>query len=186
MPPWNPDNYIKAWNFASKAHGDQRVPGSGVPYINHIGLVAMEILTALNYSDISSPDLAVQCALLHDTIEDTPCTYDDIKAEFGQDVAAGVLALSKNTDLPTKREQMTDSLLRITQQPHEVWMVKMADRITNLQPPPAYWDQQKISDYQTEATLILNHLGAANNNLAQRLTDKIAAYDQFLNDAKVP
>ncbi len=179
MPLWTPDIYIKAWNFASQAHGAQCVPGSGAPYINHIGLVAMEILTALSRNHTNCPDLAIQCALLHDTIEDTPCTYEDIKEEFGPDVAAGVLALSKNTQLPSKAEQMSDSLLRIRQQPAEVWMVKMADRITNLQPPPAHWNQHKISAYQEEARQILHQLGAANDYLAQRLSEKIAAYDQF-------
>ena len=179
MPLWNPDIYIKAWNFASQVHGVQRVPGTGAPYINHIGLVTMEVIAALPHADINAPDLAIQCALLHDTIEDTACTYDHIRAEFGQHVAAGVQALSKNTALATKAEQMHDSLRLIRQQPREVWMVKLADRITNLQPPPPHWKQQKIASYQQEASLILDQLGPANNYLAQRLAEKITTYDQF-------
>ncbi len=179
MNLWNADSYIKTWNFASKVHAKQRLPGSEIPYINHIGLVAMEVIAALPHTTCPNPDLAVQCALLHDTIEDTQCTYDDLSQEFGPTVAAGVLALSKNTKLGTKAEQMADSLVRIKQQPIEVWMVKLADRITNLQPPPEHWTLKKISYYQQEAGQILIHLGPASEYLAQRLTQKIAAYDHF-------
>jgi GTP diphosphokinase / guanosine-3',5'-bis(diphosphate) 3'-diphosphatase len=55
----------------------------------------------------------VHCALFHDSIEDTNTSYNDIKNDFGKEVADGVLALTKNFDLPTKSEQMKDSLQRI-------------------------------------------------------------------------
>ena len=179
MNLWNADSYIKTWNFASKVHAEQRLPGSEIPYINHIGLVAMEVIAALPHTSCANPDLAVQCALLHDTIEDTPCTYNDITQEFGATVAAGVLALSKDTSLGSKAEQMADSLVRIKQQPKEVWMVKLADRITNLQPPPNHWSTDKIVYYQQEARKIHSQLGSASDHLAQRLAQKIAHYDHF-------
>lgn len=181
MPLWNPDTYIKAWNFASRVHGDQRVPGNGAPYINHTGLVAMEVLAALPHANnLESPDLAIQCALLHDTIEDTPCSYDDILVEFGKPVADGVLALSKNTRISSKTAQMRDSLERIKEQPREVWIVKLADRITNLQPPPSHWSREKMTRYQQEARKILEQLGPASCYLARRLEKKIDDYNLFL------
>ncbi len=80
MNIWKQDNYIKAWNYASVAHNGQFLPASDIPYINHIGLVAMEAMAAiLNSNSINSPDLLVLSALLHDTIEDTNSTYDEIK-----------------------------------------------------------------------------------------------------------
>jgi len=147
MNNWNQDKYIKAWNFASRAHNlkGQLVPGTDIPYINHVGLVAMEAMAAIAYGeDIKNPDLLVQCALLHDTIEDTSATYDEIKREFGVEIADGVFALSKNKKLPTKVERMDNSLERIRKQPKEVWMVKLSDRITNLQPPPKHWEKERI------------------------------------------
>ena len=67
---WNQDKYIKSWNFASVAHNGQVVPGTDIPYVNHIGLVAMEAMSAITYdSNIEEPDLLIQCALLHDVIE---------------------------------------------------------------------------------------------------------------------
>jgi len=180
MSLWNQDKYIKAWNYASVVHNTQQVPGIGVAYINHIGLVAMEVMTAICHTNyITSPDLMVACALLHDTIEDTESTFGDIEREFGIDIANGVLALSKDKNLPTKQEQINDSLQRIKKQPQEVWMVKLADRITNLQPPPKHWDKDKITQYKNEAIVILDALGEANEFLAQRLRFKIDSYRQY-------
>jgi hypothetical protein len=185
---WQQDIYIEAWNFASKAHCKQFMPGSDIPYINHIGLVTMEVISALaqpkteriqHYQPIKFQNLAVVCALLHDTIEDTTVTFEDIETTFNQYFAQGVLALTKNTNLPTKREQMLDSLARIKEQPLEISMVKMADRITNLQPPPHYWTKEKINNYREEAQLILDELGKANEYLAQRLDEKIKHYKKY-------
>lgn len=190
MNIWNPDEYTKAWNFASIAHHGQVVPGSDIPYINHIGNVAMEAMTACCAADpcgiassdnINKPNLLIQCALLHDVIEDTDVTYQQIKDKFGVEVAEGVLALSKNKNLPSKLEQMNDSINRIQQQPPEIWMVKLSDRITNLQPPPKHWHQQKINNYRQEAILIAEKLGKANQYLAERLKQKIIDYGQYLS-----
>jgi hypothetical protein len=76
---------------------------------------------------------------------------------------------------------MLDSLARIQRQPHEMWLVKMAGRIVNLQPPPQHWDQTKKQYYQIEASLILEALGPASDSLAKRLCLKIEAYGRFLD-----
>jgi len=171
---WSPERYLSAWNYAAARHGSQKVPGTELPYLAHIGAVAMEVMTALAQgSRVDDPDLAVQCALLHDVIEDTPATYAEVAARFGVAVADGVLALTKDKTLPSKAEQMADSLACIRRQPREVWMVKLADRITNLQPPPAHWDDAKIAAYRAEARTILDALGGADGWLAARLQGKI-------------
>lgn len=180
MGMWNQESYITAWNYASRVHDGQCMPGSSIAYINHLGLVAMEATAAVASSDaINQPDLLVQCALLHDTIEDTDASYDNILATFGQAVADGVMALSKNPACGDKAAQMADSLQRIQQQPKEIWMVKLCDRITNLQAPPAHWDKAKIARYKQEAICIVETLGDANPYLAKRLRDKIANYVQY-------
>ena len=191
---WDQDEYIKAWHFASAAHNQQLVPGTNNPYINHIGLVAMEVMAACSQPSlaqsiieqstieqpiIEQPTLAVLCALLHDTIEDTTTTYDDVVEHFGLEVAKGVLALTKDDALATKQDKMIDSLKRIKQQPTAVWMVKLADRITNLQTPPAHWNKEKTNNYRTEAQLILTELGSANAFLGARLKSKIDDYQRY-------
>lgn len=172
---WDQEKYIKAWRFASVVHNGQMVPGSDFPYIHHVGLVAMEVAAAIVKEDIDYPDLAIQCALLHDTIEDTATSYEELVRTFGEDVASGVLALSKDKDTPSEY-RMNDSLNRIKAQPREVGLVKLADRITNLQPPPTYWNSEKISTYKAEAELILKELGSCNLYLRNRLQKKINSY----------
>lgn len=183
---WSQDLYIMAYRFAAEAHWEeaQLVPGTEIPYLMHFSLVAMEIIAALHVENGLDGDLAVQCALLHDTIEDTEVTYDDLENQFSERVANGVLALTKDdgvgTDQPDKQQrkdlQMTDSLKRIKNQPREFWMVKMADRITNLQPPPHYWTEQKIQNYRQESIEIYDSLKDGSTFLAERLLKKINQY----------
>lgn len=182
MPIWNQERIIKAWNFASRAHRGQFVPGTDIPYINHVGSVAMEAMATVTHGGaMKNPELLVQCALLHDVIEDTSVTPKELETAFGQEVAMGVLALSKNVRLPSKQARMQDSLARIRKQPHEVWMVKLCDRITNLQPPPKHWSREKTLHYLDEAIQILETLGEASDYLSSRLRQKIEEYRRFAN-----
>lgn len=174
--PWSQDKYIQAYKFAANAHQGQLVPGTQISYIMHLSLVSMEVIAALGDEPVGvDQDLAVQCALLHDVIEDTPVSYGEVVAEFGVPVANGVLALSKSKSLD-RAEQMSDSLRRIQEQPLAVWMVKLADRITNLQKAPAYWNTEKKQAYRTEAIQIWNALKPASESLARRLREKIDTY----------
>lgn len=177
MPPtsWSQDTYSAAYRFAADAHRGQTVTDTDLPYLLHIGLVSMELIAALRVEPGLDETLALGCALLHDVLEDTPTTYAELVAAFGTAVADGVQALSKDVTLP-KAERMADSLERIRRQPPEIWMVKLADRITNLQPPPRSWSTPKIAAYRAEAQQILDALGSASPTLAARLQQKIVAY----------
>jgi len=172
---WSQDTYINTYLFAAQAHCRQLVPGTDLPYIVHVNFVVMEVIAALAVENEHDGNLAVQCALLHDVIEDTDITYAQVEAKFGQTVADGVLSLSKD-----KKLQLGDSLDRIRKQPHEVWMVKLADRITNLQPPPHYWTKDKMIQYRAEALLIHDALRDASPLLAARLMGKIEAFMEFI------
>jgi guanosine-3',5'-bis(diphosphate) 3'-pyrophosphohydrolase len=180
MPiPWSQEPYLRAYRFAAQAHLGQTVPGTQVSYIMHLSFVSMEVIAALAEHPERDGNLAVQAALLHDVVEDTPVTYAQVEAEFGAPVARGVLALTKDPALD-KPLQMPDSLRRIQQQPYEVWMVKLADRISNLAPPPHYWTKDKIAWYREEALEIHAALHPASGLLARRLLDKIEAYRAYL------
>jgi len=174
----NQEKITKAWFFASVAHKEQRYPGQGLPYLTHIGNVMLEVMGVA--STLESVELALCCAILHDTIEDTDVTYDEIVKEFGEAVANGVQALTKDDRLATKREKMIDSLERIKKQPKEVWAVKMADRVANLGEPPHYWALEKRRRYQEEAQIIWDYLHEANDALAKRLEEKIEEYSTYL------
>lgn len=172
---WSQDRYTEACRFAAAAHLGQTVTGTEFPYLMHVTLVAAEVSAALRAEPGHDEDLALCCALLHDTVEDTAVTIDQVEATFGQAVAAGVLALTKDESLP-KDEQIPDSLRRIRAQRREIWLVKLADRIVNLQPPPKHWEPDKIARYKAQSQTILDQLGAASVLLAERLAAKIAAY----------
>lgn len=176
---WSADTYQSALRFAAIAHQGQRFPGTELPYLLHVAFVAGEVMAAL--SEGAQPldgDLAVQCALLHDVIEDTKVTPAELRHAFGDAVADGVQALSKDPSLPHDL-QMQDSLDRIRRQPREVWMVKLADRISNLQAPPPHWTAPRIAAYAVEAELIRSTLQSGSPPLARRLADKIKQYKQY-------
>ena len=181
---WSPDTWLAAWRFAADAHEGQLVPGSNLPYVVHVGAVAMEVSGAIatratTGAPVGDPNLAVACALLHDVVEDTAVELDHIARDFGEGVAAGVAALTKDSGVGDKPAQMRDSLARIRAQPAEVWMVKLADRITNLQPPPKHWSKDKIRRYHGEAQDIHAALGEACPVLGPRLAAKIESYAVF-------
>lgn len=180
---WTLETYQTTLHFAAQAHGEQKVPGSTQPYVVHLSNVCMTVLLASSYTEGYDTDFAMQCALLHDTIEDTQTTFDDIEKLFGRKIAEGVLALTKNKTLD-KAQQMSDSLARIRQQPQEVWAVKLADRITNLQKPPHHWSREKCLKYQDEARLILEGLHGGNVFLEKLLERKINDYGFLLDDNK--
>ena len=177
---WDQDTYLKTLLFAGQAHRKQKVPSSEMSYVVHIANVTMEVANALVQGGDKDLDgtFAIQCALLHDTIEDTEVTYEDIVNEFGSRVANGVLALTKNEALP-KETQMADSLKRIIQQGKEVRMVKMADRINNLQKPPKHWNRAKMKRYQKEAQFMLEQLSGVHPYIEARLKQKTEAYKQY-------
>ncbi len=172
--------YQKTIKFAAKKHADinQLVPGTNLPYVVHLSNVAMEILIAAQKTEKFDSEFAVQVALLHDILEDTETTFDEIVNEFGKEIAQAVLALTKNSKIP-KEERMDDSLNRIKELPKEVWAVKLADRITNLQVPPEHWSIEKITEYQKQSVQIYNSLKGGNEYLENRLLEKISYYLKY-------
>ena len=154
-----------------------------MPYLVHLVSVASEVIGAAFHApeDRWDLELAVTCALLHDTLEDTKTTADEVESAFGTNVLSGVRALTKNAQLP-KAAQMGDSLVRIVKEPREVAMVKLSDRIVNLKEPPHYWKREKRIVYREEARQILAALGSASQFLKDRLATKIEEYGAFIEN----
>ncbi|HEY9114571.1 MAG TPA: HD domain-containing protein [Bacteroidales bacterium] len=172
--------YQKSIKFAGEKHNNQKVPGTNSNYLMHLSNVAMEIMMAYNTRNDFDIDYALQMALLHDTIEDTDTDFKELEEVFGEKVALGVLALTKNMKLSTKSEQMIDSLNRVNALEKEVGMVKLADRISNLEEPPSHWSKDKISNYLNEAKLIDKMLDNKNAYLNKRLRSKINEYKKYI------
>lgn len=176
------DAYLRALRFASIAHtrAGQRYPGTEVSYVMHLAFVAGEVLAALPHEPELDGALAVQLAALHDVIEDTDVTFDEVASRFGDVVACGVAALTKDETLP-KPQAMADSLTRILNESKEVHLVKLADRVANMEKPPHYWGSDKRRRYQEEARVILEKLGPSSSYLAERLRQRIEAYGAYVD-----
>lgn len=173
------DLYQKALRFAGERHGSQKMPESDASYMVHLSNVAMELLFAARHTDEFDLEFAIPVALLHDLLEDTPTDYMEISDVFGHRVADAVQSLTRNEVLP-REKQIPESLERIRRQPKEVWAVKLADRISNMQEPPPGWNAEKRKLYQSAARTILKELNGGNPYLEARLQEKIDAYYEFL------
>ncbi len=126
----NPEKLHKAYNFAIKAHKNQR-RDSGDPYSNHPIAVA-SILTELKLDSAT-----ITTGLLHDTIEDTHATFETIKKEFGQEVAdlvEGVTKISvfENQAVSNSKAENFRKLILATSKDIRVLFVKVADRLHNM------------------------------------------------------
>ena len=139
----------------------------------------MEIMEASNQSPTFDGNLAIQAGILHDIIEDTDATYEEVRIEFGPNIADGAFALTKDKTIE-KQSRMQDSLARIKLQPKEIWIVKLTDWITNLQEPPSYWDNGKRKRYVKQAELILDELRAGSECLTKWLNGEIQAYQAYI------
>ncbi len=176
----------QALQFAIIAHANQvRKGNEHIPYVYHVIDVAEEVIY---YSGlpIHELELAAVIAILHDTVEDTIVTVDDIRDNFGDEVAVGVAALSKNAAVEeasavSKLEQLRESVMRVKASPRYVWVVKLADRVSNLKNFPAMWSREKIAHYLDEAAYIAAELGAASEGLHARLVHRIAEARRMLS-----
>jgi (p)ppGpp synthase/HD superfamily hydrolase len=173
--------YQNAIRFAAEKHGAQKVRGSRNPYVVHLSNVAMELFVAAPLTPGFDLPFAVQVALLHDTIEDTSTTRAELEAVFGSDISDAVWALTKDDRL-LEDYRLSESLAKIRQCRKEVWAVKLADRITNLQPPPESWSKDHILDFQYDSIQILEALRGGNEFLEKRLAEKIEEYGRFIKE----
>ncbi|MDC0419416.1 RelA/SpoT family protein [Candidatus Pelagibacter sp.] len=126
----NPERLDKAFNFAIRAHKNQK-RASGDPYSVHPIEVA-NILTELKLDSAT-----ITTGLLHDTIEDTFATYETIKSEFGDEVAELVNGVTKisvfeNTASSNSKVENFRKLILATSKDIRVLLVKIADRLHNM------------------------------------------------------
>jgi len=138
---------IRALAFASRKHSTQRRKDADAsPYINHpIALVSILAVEA------AVTDRDVLCAaLLHDTIEDTATTPEELAENFGPIIGAVVAEVTDNKSLPRERRKRLQVEHAHRLSPAAA-LVKIADKIANLRDmtdsPPADWPLQRRQDY---------------------------------------
>ncbi|MGZ9708615.1 HD domain-containing protein [Pseudomonas sp. GNP013] len=172
--------YNKAWLFACQAHAGQKMKGSDLPYSTHVAMVANELIFADREESVGAFDVALPAALLHDVLEDTDVTQDELAAVFGVQVASTVGSLSKNMIAPFSEALY---LQGIASHSREAAAVKLCDRITNLQSAPPIWTKAKRASYLVESAQILSALGHVNGYLKERLGVAMISYQKLYIDA---
>ena len=178
----NPERLDKAFNFAVKAHQNQK-RASGDPYSVHPIEVA-NILTELKLDSAT-----ITTGLLHDTIEDTFATYETIKSEFGDEVADlvdGVTKISvfENTAGSNSKVENFRKLILATSKDIRVLLVKIADRLHNMRTIKAIPKEEKRQRIAQETMEIYAPL--ADRMGMHRIRDELEdlSFEILNNDAR--
>ena len=172
---YDTDMIEKAYNLANNAHkGVCR--RSGEPYICHPLAVARLVL------DLGMDSESIAAALLHDVVEDTPSTLDDLTAQFGSEVAQMVDGVTKLTKIQfsnieeLQAENLRKMLLAMSRDVR-VMIIKLCDRLHNMRTGDA-WPEQKRRDKARETmevyAPIANRLGIL--NVKEELEDRSLHY----------
>ncbi|GAA2837114.1 HD domain-containing protein [Nonomuraea rubra] len=109
--------------FARRMHGSQQRP-TGRPYVEHL-LEALEV--AVSGAGLSDREVLV-ATVLHDVLEDTPCTEGEVARRFGPEVAALVRWVTK-----PRGGSKADYLASLVKAPPRAILVKLSDRVSNVQ-----------------------------------------------------
>lgn len=167
---------LTAANFAADRHRDQRRKGSNAPYINHLLDVANMLC---EIGGIDDPK-ALAAALLHDTIEDTETTKQELLQRFGKPITNLVLEVTDDMSLPRAERER----LQIEHAPHlspGAKAIKLADKISNLKDvadyPPVDWSRERYLEYLDWAESVVAGLRGANPKLEKH-------FDEILQRAR--
>ena len=172
---YNTDMIEKAYRMANEAHKDAR-RRSGEPYICHPLAVARLVL------DLGMDTESIAAALLHDVVEDTPITIEEVKSAFGAEVALLVDGVTKLTKIQFSsiEEQQAENLRKMLlamSQDVRVMIIKLCDRLHNMRTGDA-WPEQKRRDKARETmevyAPIANRLGIL--NIKEELEDRSLHY----------
>jgi (p)ppGpp synthase/HD superfamily hydrolase len=157
----------RALDFAARKHAHQRRKGlKAEPYINHLTEVA---LLLAEISAGADPEL-VMAGLLHDTIEDTETSRDELVTVFGEDVAALVSEVTDDTTLP-REERKRRQVETAPGKSVRARMIKLADKIANLhsisESPPVGWSGRRKKEYVAWAREVAAACGRTNERLEE-------------------
>lgn len=190
MDKWNNDEeweidsepmWKRAVDFANKYHtkaGQYRIGKNEekLPYITHIQEVMRILINEAKITD----DEVLTVAALHDVIEDTECTFEIVKEEFGEDIAEAVDLLSR------KEGQTFDEYSKniFTNQKFP-WLgdIKLADRIHNLRTYPEVGNKGKVKyKYHETVRCIKPYAEKQSPILNKKLDESMQMIEDFLGD----
>ena len=149
---------LKAAKFAAEKHRKQLRKGAeSTPYINHPLEVARMLAEDGKVEDAS----IIAAALLHDTIEDTETTEEELLHHFGQEITSMVLEVTDDKSLE-KNERKRLQIEHASHKSPGAALIKLADKISNVRDvgvsPPSHWDIQRRVDYLDWASAVVGAL----------------------------
>ncbi len=162
---------LRALAFAAHKHRDQRrKDAEASPYINHPIALAEVLAREGGVGDIE----VLAAALLHDTIEDTATTGEELRAQFGERIAAMVEEVTDDKGL-AKAERKRLQIEHAAGLSPGAKLVKVADKICNLRDvaerPPAKWDLERRREYFDWAKQVIDRLRGAHPKLEAAFDD---------------
>ena len=166
---------VRAASFAANKHRNQRrKDAEASPYINH-PLILADIL--VNEGGVSDARV-VAAALLHDTIEDTETSVEELEAEFGAEVASTVAQVTDDKKL-FKEERKRRQVTTASSKSNAAKFVKLADKISNLRDvaasPPADWSVERRREYFDWAAEVVVGLRGTNAALERAFDTAFSA-----------
>jgi GTP diphosphokinase / guanosine-3',5'-bis(diphosphate) 3'-diphosphatase len=172
-----PGNLLAAILFAAEKHRNQRRKGAEqAPYINHPIAVAEILWRVGGIRD----EVTLLAAILHDTVEDTETSPEELEERFGAQVCSVVMEATDDKDLPKAERKR----LQIVNAPHKsvrARAVKIADKISNLRDivhtPPPDWGETRIREYVLWSEKVVAGLRGHHPALE-------AAYDEVFCEAR--
>lgn len=168
---------LKAIHFAAGKHRNQRRKDiEASPYINH-PIELAELLTRVGgVTDL----VTLQAAILHDTVEDTETSFEELEGHFGAEVREVVANVTDDKKLP-KEERKRLQIEHAPHLPERAKQVKIADKISNVlgvtEAPPADWSLARRADYLDWTEKVVNGCRGSNPDLENH-------YDQVLQTGR--
>ena len=183
---------MEATMFAADKHrGQKRKDAQGTPYINHPIMVVNLMANVGGITDIE----ALQAGMLHDTVEDTDTSPEEIETRFGYAVRSLVMEVTDDKMLE-KQERKRIQIEKAPRLSPRAKVIKLADKIANLTDliasPPAHWPLERLQQYVVWSNKVIAGCRGHNERLEEiydtrvmeanaRLTDKDSGWPVFGN-----
>jgi guanosine-3',5'-bis(diphosphate) 3'-pyrophosphohydrolase len=165
---------LRAIDFAARKHRDQRRKDEEAsPYINHPISVSLLLAEIGGIADAE----VLSAAILHDTLEDTDTTPEELEAAFGIRIRKLVEEVTDDKRLPkAKRKDL--QIAHAAQLSHDAVLIKLGDKISNVldvtHSPPADWNIERRREYLEWAAAVVKNCRKVNAALEQRFSHVLA------------
>ena len=162
---------LRAAHFSALKHRNQRrMDVEASPYINHPIFVAMIIA---DVGGVDDPEI-LAAALLHDTLEDTDTSPDELENKFGERVRKLVEEVTDDKKLP-KQVRKTRQIEHAARTSEGATLIKLGDKISNVldvtESPPADWSLERRKEYLDWAEEVINNCSNVNEKLKKCFDD---------------